>query len=251
VAAQLVFHDAVNLDKVIVSEGGALTIGGYARTLPDRIHFPSGTYARADYLPYFIHELTHVWHYQRGAEIPGMAWEAVVAHYDYGGDAGLRDAWEDGKAFDEFTTEQQGDILQNYYERLMLNGDVSAFQPFVDDVRNGNEKRHRYKTVTRLPIGTLDVAKLNDEYRLRAEAEMIKSLAVPMKPDDSRAPARAHAIVEAFRTLTYWAPTYAERFESRRRDDRLITLLFARTSAATRERVLDVLGVRAPRSSNR
>jgi hypothetical protein len=248
-AAQLVFHDALNVDNVIVSEGGALTLGGYARTLPDRIHFPSGSYARSDFLPYLIHELTHVWQYQRGAEIPGMAWEAVVGIYDYGGDDGLREAWEAGKAFDEFTTEQQGDILEHYYERLMLKADVSPFQPFVDDVRSGNEKKHRYKTVKPLPAGTLDVAKLNEEYRLRTEAEIIRLLAIPMAPGDSRAPARAHTIVELFRKLFYWAPRYEERFDARRADDRLITLLFARVSAATRERIFGVLGLRAPRSA--
>jgi hypothetical protein len=241
-AAERVFAGALDTGEIVISEGGPLTIGGYARTLPNRIHFPNGSFSRSNFLSYLIHELTHVWQYQRGAAIPGMIYEAVVGIYDYGGAAGLREAWQSGKAFDEFTTEQQGDILSDYYTLVVNNSDVSAYQGFIDQVRTGQEKVHRYKTVEPLPKGTLDLAKLNEEYRLKTEAEIVLELRRPMGVDDPRAIARAQRVVELFRRLTYWASQYLERIEARRGGDALVNLLFTRISAATRGRIVSVLG---------
>jgi hypothetical protein len=39
---QLVFGTALKTEDVVISEGGLMTLGGYARTVPDRIYFPSG-----------------------------------------------------------------------------------------------------------------------------------------------------------------------------------------------------------------
>ena len=89
-------------------------------------------------MPLLIHELTHVWQYQRGegwGSLPGMIWEAVVGNYEYGGEDGLKEARAKGQAFSEFTTEQQGDILQHYYVRLKARLDVSAYEPWVNDVK--------------------------------------------------------------------------------------------------------------------
>lgn len=243
-AAKLVFGNALDTSGVIISEGGAMTIGGYARTLPNRIYFPEGSFDKTNFLAYLIHELTHVWHYQRGAAIPGMIWEAIVANYDYGGAAGLEKAWAQGKAFDEFTTEQQGDILSDYYDRLTADADVSAYQPFVDDVRNGREKVHRYQSVRPLEVGTLDIARLNAEYRDKLEAEIIRELKAPMAPNDARAVARADRIVKRFGSLTYWSIHYRERFEARRSADELVNLILNRLSESTVQRIFATLGLR-------
>lgn len=242
-AAKRVFGSSLDTSAIVISEGGVMTLGGYARALPNRVHFPNGSFARSDFIPYLIHELTHVWQYQRGAEIPGMIYEAVVGIYDYGGEPALRQAWDAGKAFDEFTTEQQGDILSDYYTRVVNGDDVSAYQGFVDQVRTGKEKEHRYKTVQPLPAGTLDVAKLNEEYRVRTEAEIVRELRRPMGVDDPRAISRAQRLLELFRRLPYWSELYRERIEARRSDDTLVNLLFTRISGALRNRIFRVLGI--------
>jgi Domain of unknown function (DUF4157) len=239
--AKLVFGTALKTDDIVISEGGLMTVGGYSRTVPDRIYFLSGEFS----LPLLIHELTHVWQYQRGegwGDLPGMTWEAVVGKYDYGGEDGLRKAWEEGTAFSEFTTEQQGDILQHYYVRLKARSDVSAYEPFVNDVRAGREKVHRYKTVEPLPHATLDVWKLNREHRDKQEVELIAELRRPMSPDDRRAVARANRVLELF-AHTYWRDYYRERILARRTDDVLIQLVYSQLSAATRKRIFAVLGL--------
>jgi hypothetical protein len=247
--ARLVFGTALNTKAVSISEGGPMTIGGYARTLPNRIYFPDGSFKRSDFIPYLIHELTHVWQYQRGAEIPGMIYEALVGNYDYQGDFkskedALRDAWKKGKAFDEFTTEQQGDILSDYYVLATTGKDVSAYQGFVDQVRTGHEKDQRYSTVEPLPKGTLNEAKGHEEYRATIEAEIIRQLRLPMIVDDPRAITRSHRLIELFREFAgYWSGTYRDRIAFRRSDDTLVNLLFSQISRETRVKIFKILGV--------
>jgi hypothetical protein len=238
---QLVFGTALKTDDIVISEGGLMTIGGYARTVPDRIYFPSGAFN----LPLLIHELTHVWQYQRGegwGDLPGMIFEAAVGNYDYGGEAGLKEAWDKGTAFSEFTTEQQGDILEHYYVRLKAHRDVSAYEPFVNDVRAGREGVHRYKPIEPLPHATLDVWKANRDYRDKQEAELIRELRRPMTPNDPRAVTRANRLLEWF-GHTYWRDYYRERIAAQRSDDVLVQLLYSQLSPATRKRLFAVLGV--------
>jgi hypothetical protein len=239
--AKLVFGTALKTDDIVISEGGLMTVGDYARTVPDRIYFPSGSFN----LPLLIHELTHVWQYQRGegwGDLPGMIWEAAVGNYDYGREDGLREAWKRGTAFSEFTTEQQGDILEDYYVRLKAGSDVSAYEPFINDVRAGREKVHRYKTVEPLPHAELDVWKLNREYRDKQEVELIAELRRPMSPNDGRAVARANRVLQLFGNI-YWRDYYRERILARRTDDVLIQLIYSQLSAATRKRIFAVLGL--------
>ena len=238
--AKLVFGTALKTDDIVISEGGPMTVGGYSRTVPDRIYLAPGSVD----MPNLIHELTHVWQYQRGegwGDLPGLIWEAVVGTYDYGREGGLRDAWEKGTAFSEFTTEQQGDILEDYYVRLKAHRDVSAYEPFVNDVR---ENVHRYKPVEPLPLGTLDVGTLNREHRDKQEAELIADLRRRMSPDDRRAVPRANRVIEFF-SNSYWRDYYRERMLARRADDVLIPLVYSQLSVATRKRIFAVLGLNA------
>ncbi len=243
-AAQRVFGSALRLDSIVLSEGGLMTVGGYARTMPDRIYFPAGAFSHSNFTHWLIHELTHVWQYQRGAELPGMIFEALVGNYDYGCEAGLRKAWDDGKAFDEFTTEQQGDILADYYVRLVAGMDVSAYQGFVDQVRTGREKEHRFKGIEPLEAGKLDVAKMEEAHRTRVEAKIIGQLELAIRADDHAAVAgRQRRVLELFRQLLpYWSEQFRERVRTRRADDRLVTLLFSRLSGATRKKIFDMAG---------
>jgi hypothetical protein len=238
---QLVFGSALKTDNVTVSEGGLMTVGGYARTVPNHIYFPSGSIR----MPLMIHELTHVWQYQRGegwGSLPGMIWEAVVGNYDYGGEEGLKQARVSGQSFSDFTTEQQGDILQHYYERLKLRMDTSAFDPWVADVKAGRENVHHYPTVEPLPAATLDVWKLNREYRDRQEASLIAELRQPLWANDKRYIARDKRLVDFFRDST-WASYYRERINDRRPDDELVKLLYLRLTDASRNRIFTLLGV--------
>jgi len=92
-------------------------------------------------LAWLIHELTHAWQYQR------MGWgyltKAIYSQvsqgaraYDFGGEAGLRAAIQNGKTLSSFNLEQQGDICRMYYERLCSSADVSAWQPYLAEIQH-------------------------------------------------------------------------------------------------------------------
>jgi hypothetical protein len=133
--AQLVFGNSLNFDQIKLAEDPILGAGGYARALPRTIYFPPGSFGSSNFMPWLIHELTHSWQYQHGVSLFTTIYHALEADYDYGGEVGLRGAIVSGKKFVEFTTEEQGDILGDYYVRLKSGADVSAWQPFVAEVR--------------------------------------------------------------------------------------------------------------------
>jgi hypothetical protein len=61
--------------------------------------------------------------------------------YDYGGESALRQATAQGKRFVDFNTEQQADILKDYYRRKKSGQDVSAYEPFVAQVQGSTPGR--------------------------------------------------------------------------------------------------------------
>lgn len=68
--------------------------------------------------PHFIHEMVHVWQYQRlgAVYIPRALWaQRTPEGYQYGGIEALRRAVETGKNLMDFNFEQQGDIVADYY----------------------------------------------------------------------------------------------------------------------------------------
>lgn len=146
--ARRVFKDAIKYGKVTIAEGSIsgkiASAGGYARTIGNTINFPAGD-SRS--MALMIHELTHVWQYQTTGwtYAPKALWAQATEGYQYweGGDdpdyklreKALKDARAAGKTLTSFNKEQQGDILEDYFKRLQKKEDVSAWQPFVDDVR--------------------------------------------------------------------------------------------------------------------
>ena len=141
--ARKVFGGAIKYSEVTIEDGspGAWwgSLGGYARTVGNTIYFPDGSSRNMTLL---IHELSHVWQYQTIG--PLYAPKAIGAQmgegYDYteGGktaEQSLLDARAEGRTLYGFNKEQQGDILRDYYRRLQEGKDVSAWQPFVDDVQ--------------------------------------------------------------------------------------------------------------------
>ena len=68
--------------------------------------------------PHFIHELVHVWQYERvgSVYIPrALHAQYAPAGYDYGGPAGLQSALNQGATLHHFNYEQQGDIVADYF----------------------------------------------------------------------------------------------------------------------------------------
>jgi hypothetical protein len=68
--------------------------------------------------PHFIHEMVHVWQFQRigSVYIPRALWAQRTAEgYDYGGVSALQKAAEQGKTLTDFNYEQQADIVADYF----------------------------------------------------------------------------------------------------------------------------------------
>jgi hypothetical protein len=138
-AARQVFGDTLATDVIVLAEGGPLTVGGYVRTLPDLITFPDDllTNPPSYFTRLLVHELGHCWQYQQGAGIPALLVSAIGGDYDYGGTQGLIDAAAAGRPFADFGYEEQGDIFEDYYVLLVGGDDTSAYEPYLQSVRDG------------------------------------------------------------------------------------------------------------------
>jgi len=144
--AQKVFGNSLNYGAVSVSDSSELLqIGGYARTPGNTVFFPTGTLGRSDpaYYAFLIHELTHTWQTQHGVSVlTKIRYSLSEANYNYGGDTGLKKAINDGKCFNDFNTEAQASILENYYKILTHQilpsgvGDMALHEWFVFEVQN-------------------------------------------------------------------------------------------------------------------
>ncbi|SDG80862.1 hypothetical protein SAMN05216553_111354 [Lentzea fradiae] len=141
--AQQVFGDALDLSALRLAEGGVLGSFGVARTLPRVVTFPVGVLTkpqhRARYERWLVHELTHAYQYQHGRSVLSLLPTAVAGFlrkslYDYGGVEGLH-----GKAFADFNSEQQANIIADYYylSTYEPHRDLSAYLPYIEHVRSG------------------------------------------------------------------------------------------------------------------
>ena len=139
--AELVFGRSLDYGAVKIAEAPIMAIGANARTPFDTIYFPPGTskLAFSDFMPWLIHELTHAWQYQHGVSVATKLWHALhgAKAYEYGGEAALVASAAAGKHFTDFNTEQQGDILRDYYRALKAGRSTVAFDPFVAEVKAG------------------------------------------------------------------------------------------------------------------
>jgi hypothetical protein len=94
------------------------------------------------YFDLVVHELTHVYQYERvGTVYMGQALHSQSrlgrGAYDYGGAAGLEQARAAGKRYSDYNREQQGQIAQDYHARLQAQADVTAYESFIDELRAG------------------------------------------------------------------------------------------------------------------
>ena len=91
-------------------------------------------------LDWLVHELTHTWQYQKlGWKYLWLAMRAQFKEreqaYDFGGEGGLVKSRQKSVSFKKFNPEQQGNIVQSYYVRKRGNQDVSAWEPFIDELK--------------------------------------------------------------------------------------------------------------------
>ena len=99
----------------------------------------SSALRRSD-LAWLIHELTHVWQFERWGS--SALWRMIRLHlrpgvdpYDYGGAEGLAtDAAP--KSLSKFTLEQQAEIARDYYARLAAGEDTRPWEPLVHPLRS-------------------------------------------------------------------------------------------------------------------
>jgi hypothetical protein len=143
-ASQVLGPTAVRWGDVRVAQGGLL--GWWFRLKGDRafdtfytVNLPrSGPHAREN-LDILIHELVHVYQYERVGSVYGM--ESLYAQhtsgYDYGGPEGLRKALAEGKRFCSFNREQQAQIVQDYYLQLRQGAEAPDYEPFIAEMRAG------------------------------------------------------------------------------------------------------------------
>lgn len=133
-AATKVFGPSLNCDRVRLATSAIIGFGSNARALPGAIYFPPKALT-GDYLPWLMHELTHSWQYQHGVSMFETIWNAIRRDYDYGDEAGLLAASAAGRRFGEFNTEEQGDIVRDYYCAMRAGRSTAAFDPFIAELR--------------------------------------------------------------------------------------------------------------------
>ena len=140
--AREVFGDALDISALRLAEGGLLGSFGVARTLPKLVTFPKGVLTtpqhRARYERWLVHELTHAYQYQHGRSILTLMPTALAGFfkksvYDYGGPEALRT-----KPFTAFNTEQQANIIADYYylSTYEPDHDLTPYEPHITHVRS-------------------------------------------------------------------------------------------------------------------
>jgi hypothetical protein len=136
--------NAMRYGDVRVAEGGLFDLvfklnGNLAFSTWHTINFPrNGRFTRKN-LPVVVHELTHAYQYEQvGSRYLGEAIYVLVKTkrdcYRYGGGDGLRIACANGKRYCDYNREQQAQIVQDYYILRGAKADVTAYEPFIDQL---------------------------------------------------------------------------------------------------------------------
>lgn len=143
-AARVLGPGAIRFDQVRIAQGGLLRQAfqrnsNRAFATWHTINMPEG---KERHLPLLIHELTHVFQYERVGSVyigQGLLAQRRLGRsaYHYGGPAGLAIARAAGKRFRDYNREQQGQIAQDYCDCLLKGEDTSPFEDFVSELRRG------------------------------------------------------------------------------------------------------------------
>lgn len=93
-------------------------------------------------LPLLIHELTHIFQYERvGSVYIGQGlwaqYQLGRKAYDYGGPAGLADGRAARKRYSDYNREQQGQITQDYCALKLSGKNTAAYDPFIAELQAG------------------------------------------------------------------------------------------------------------------
>jgi hypothetical protein len=173
---ELVFRTGLDVTRIRINEGHPLpnwvgTIGAKLRGLPPPEH-NAITLGNTCYFPiplttndpthalwlrdmgWLIHELTHAWQYQHDGIV--YLYQAVFKSptYQYAPagqsqDDALKGFSKAGKVFRDFNREQQGDIVRDYYFFLKQQRDVSAWDTYLQELRELPAHKERPRDTTR------------------------------------------------------------------------------------------------------
>ena len=144
---QVLGPQSLRFSEIRIAEGGLFDLifkvnGNLAFATWHTICLPrTGNHTRAN-LPILVHELTHVYQYERvGSRYLGEAIYVLVKTkrdcYSYGKTAGLTAAIANGKRYCDYNREQQAMITQDYFALTQHEADVSVYEPFIAQVRAG------------------------------------------------------------------------------------------------------------------
>lgn len=138
-AATSVYGSSLAYDTIVLEDAPVMAIGGYARTTPWTVNFPTGTLAGGGPdMPWLIHELGHSWQYARGVGLSTTLYHAIRGVYAYGGEAELLRRTAAGQTLSSFNTEQQADIASDAYRVLNgAPGNRAAYAPYLAEFRAG------------------------------------------------------------------------------------------------------------------
>jgi hypothetical protein len=113
--ARQLFGDAIDYSKVWVDQRSLLAAH---HSIEAFVSFNCINYRNAISDAVFLHEMVHIWQYQRfGSIYIALAWRAHRREnvYDYGGPYALYKEMLRGSLFTSFSVEQQAEIVEDYY----------------------------------------------------------------------------------------------------------------------------------------
>ncbi len=150
-ASEVLGRRAIQYRKVCVAQGGLLRIifklnRGRPFVTFHTINFPSSGRSSRLNLAVVVHELVHVYQFERLGSV--YIWQALRAQrttgYRYGQWQQLKQDWNNGRHFRNYNREQQGRIAQDYYSKVIEKGRLAedpirqAYEPFINELRNGD-----------------------------------------------------------------------------------------------------------------
>ena len=149
-ASGILGGDAIRYSVVRVAEGRLLRLifrlnNNRAFTTFHTINLPAkGSHTRP-HLDILLHELVHVYQFERIGSL--YIWQALRAQrtegHDFGGWTGLAEERGRGKRLKDFNREQQGKIVESYYNDVVQqhlpeeHPERAAFEPYIGDLRAG------------------------------------------------------------------------------------------------------------------
>lgn len=150
-ASAVLGREAIQYRNVRVAQGGLLRVifklnRARAFVTFHTINLPSSGRSSRLNLAVVIHELVHVCQFERLGSV--YIWQALRAQrttgYRYGGWQRLKQDWNNGRHFRNYNREQQGQIAQDYYSKVIEKGRLAedpirqAFEPFINELRDGD-----------------------------------------------------------------------------------------------------------------